>query len=111
EHQGRKYPEAYTAEEKRLIAELNRQTDSALAADLSYALGSQSPKDKPCRSGHTYFHINQLGDVYRCTQVPQKPEQRLGRLVEGFKAGAEPKPCPVDFCPCGESRWLVERSS
>ncbi|MCX5796126.1 MAG: radical SAM protein [Elusimicrobia bacterium] len=107
-YEGRRYPAAYTAEERRLIDELNQETRSALSADLDYAMGDQSPRGRPCRSGQSYFHINQLGDVYRCTQVPQKPELRLGSLVEGFAASACPRPCPMDFCPCGESRWLVE---
>jgi MoaA/NifB/PqqE/SkfB family radical SAM enzyme len=106
--QDRRYPGGYSPEEKRLIDELNQVTRSALAADMGYAVGDQSPRGKPCHAGQFYCHINQSGDVYRCTQVPQRPEHRLGNLFAGFPLSAEPRPCPMDFCPCGESRWLVE---
>ena len=106
--QGRRYPESYTPEERRLIDELGRETDSDLAADLGYAVGDQSPRGRPCHAGQFYCHINQSGDVYRCTQVPKRQEAKLGNLYEGFRLRADPQPCPMDFCPCGESRWLAE---
>jgi len=106
--QGRRYPGAYTAGEKALIDELNQETRSVLTPEMGYAVGDQSPRGRPCHAGQFYCHINQSGDVYRCTQVPQRQEAKLGNLYEGFQLRADPQPCPMDFCPCGESRWLAE---
>jgi MoaA/NifB/PqqE/SkfB family radical SAM enzyme len=108
-YSGRDYPAAYSEQERALIRDLNGETESSLKSELSYAIGDWSPFGKPCRTGQYYAFIDQRGDVYRCTQSPQGPEDRLGNLYDGFELTPQATPCPLNFCKCGESKWLVER--
>jgi MoaA/NifB/PqqE/SkfB family radical SAM enzyme len=108
EHLGKTYPHAYTPEEKALIRELSLETDSSLLSEMAHAIGDSNPLGKPCRSGQYYCHINQQGDVHRCTQVDQRLGDKIGNFFDGFEFLPEPTPCPMSFCRCGESQWLVE---
>ncbi|MCX5796303.1 MAG: radical SAM protein [Elusimicrobia bacterium] len=108
---GKNYPHDYTEEESALIRILSEENDSSLRSELDHAIGSASPLGKLCRSGQYSCHINQMGEVYRCTQIDQSPgsRERLGHFYRGFELRPGPTPCPKAFCQCGESRWLVER--
>ena len=102
---GLSYPGGYSSEEKQSIRDLNQEGNSNLSSDLEYATAEKNPFGKPCRSGQYYCNIDQKGDITRCTQVNT---EILGNLYEGFQLNQGPTPCPLTFCRCGESRWLVD---
>jgi MoaA/NifB/PqqE/SkfB family radical SAM enzyme len=108
---GKEYPHAYTKEEQALIRELSEKNESSLLSDFDHAIGTSSPLGKLCRSGQYYCHINQKGEVYRCTRIDQSPGsgELMGGLYTGFELRRDPTPCPKNFCSCGESKWLVEQ--
>lgn len=110
-HEGRDYPFSYAPEERALIRELSGEAQSSLeGSQLDYAIGEFNPRGKPCRAGQFYCHINQQGDLYRCTQIGQVAGNKMGNFYDDseLRLDEQPRPCPLEFCRCGESKWLVE---
>lgn len=104
--EGKTYPAAYTHQERELIYGVSEKTESMFEAKLPYAMDDSSPYGKLCTAGQLYLHINQVGDIYRCTNVPQISSDRLGSITDGFTPFAAPQPCPQQHCQC-ETNWLV----
>ena len=101
EHEGRKYPAAYTDQEKEMmkpyLGDINRVT---------YHLDGRSPKGKLCNAGHKYADIHANGDVVRCGPLGDKI---IGNILSAdFELLDSPLPCEADFCPCNEYDNIIE---
>jgi MoaA/NifB/PqqE/SkfB family radical SAM enzyme len=98
---GKKYPQAYSEEEKEMMA--------PFLGDISriqYHLEGKKTKGKLCRSGQLYASIKADGTVTRCGPLSHKP---IGNIFdEHFNLFDRPMPCEADVCPCDEYVWLVE---
>jgi len=98
EFEGRKYPQNYTEEEKRLmmsgeISEVNKDT-----IDWRTSEGKSAIKGRLCRMGQMYARIYPDAEVRRCCG---NGALRLGNLIDKtFKLLDEPLPCECDICPC-----------
>lgn len=87
-YQGRRYPEAYTADERALI--LANSGDYVF--NKPYMDGLLSFRGRLCTAGVTSFKVTVTGDVRRCASVPTG----YGNLYDGtFQPAAEPQPCPA----------------
>jgi len=95
EYNGKKYPAAYTDEEKEIMRPFLGDVDR-----IAYHLNAQSPKGKLCNAGYKYTVIQADGKVFRCGQLVDKP---IGNIFdEKFHLLEEPLPCEAEFCPCNE---------
>ena len=101
EYDGKQYPQAYTEEEREMIAPFIGDVDR-----IKYHLDGKKTKGKLCRSGYIYASIKADGTVTRCGPLSHKP---IGNIFsEDFNLFAEPMPCEADVCPCDEYVWLVD---
>lgn len=97
---GKKYPAAYTQEEKEMMRPFLGDADR-----LTYHLNAQSPKGKLCNAGYTYADIQADGNVVRCAPLGNKS---IGNITdENFRLLDKPYPCDSDSCPCNEYDNLV----
>jgi len=101
EHEGKKYPDAYTQEERDMmrpyLGDVNR---------LSYHLNANSPKGKLCKAGCKYADIQADGNVVRCSPLGNKS---IGNITdEGFRLLENPSPCEAETCSSNEYDNLVE---
>jgi len=104
---GQHYPDAFTKEEKKLIASLMGNPDIK-EAEVKYRLDRSSTLGKLCHAGRVYANVKADGTVYRCGQdaFGHKP---LGSIFDrGFRLLATPQPCPYENCSCSEFRFLDE---
>ncbi|HPS21165.1 MAG TPA: radical SAM protein [Candidatus Omnitrophota bacterium] len=89
---GKRYPEAYSEEEKKLIAEnaCSDEEREVVKEDFNYM-------GRCCYAGVKYFKIDPAGNITRCSTSLK----RYGNLFNGkYKFDAEPAPCPVKNCNC-----------
>ncbi|MCX5778281.1 MAG: radical SAM protein [Elusimicrobia bacterium] len=101
EWQGKNYPAAYTAEEKKMMAPYLGDVDR-----MNYHLEGRKTKGKLCRSGQLYASIKADGTVTRCGPLSHKP---IGNLFDdNFKLFDTPMPCEAEICPCDEYVWIVD---
>jgi MoaA/NifB/PqqE/SkfB family radical SAM enzyme len=101
EYQGRKYPESYSEEERKMIAPFLGDV-----ARVTYHLEGRKTKGKLCRAGHVYASIKADGKVTRCGPLSHKP---IGNIFDpDFRMFDAPMPCEADVCPCDEYVWLVD---
>jgi len=100
EHEGKKYPGAYSDEEKEMMRPYMGDVDR-----LSYHLNAKSPRGKLCNAGHAYASIQGDGSVVRCGPLADK---LIGSILSrDFQLFKEPLPCESDVCPCNEYDNLV----
>ncbi len=100
EYNGKRYPEAYTEEERKLISPFLGDA----ARDI-YHLNAQSPKGKLCNAGYRYAVVQADGNVVRCGQLADK---FIGNIMnEDFHLFDKPIPCEADVCPCNEYVNLI----
>ena len=104
---GKKYPDAYTEEERAHVYRLSSSINSPFQIKLPYALADRDPAGMPCTAGMLFCHIDSMGDIFRCSQTLRVPGGELGNIAKGFEFYPEPRPCPSHFCRC-ESIWLVD---
>ncbi len=88
-HAGRKYPEAYSAAERRLLRELFYSP-----YDFDYMVELKKPG--LCYAGVDYVYVDIRGDVYRCGTY----QKLIGNVFDGFQLDRTPQPCPGDQCWC-----------
>jgi len=101
EYNGKKYPEGYSEEEKKMIAPYIGDPDR-----IKYHLEGRKTKGKLCRAGYCYASIKADGAVTRCGPLSHKP---IGNIFDkDFKLLEKPEPCEAEVCPCDEYVWLVE---
>lgn len=101
EHNGKRYPSAYSEKEKELMAPYLGDIDR-----IKYHLEGKKTQGKLCRSGYCYASIKADGKVTRCGPLSHKP---IGNFFdENFKLFDKPMPCEAEVCPCDEYVWLVE---
>ena len=100
-YNGKKYPQAYTQEERELIAPFIGNPDR-----IKYHLEGKKTKGKLCRAGYCYASIKANGNVTRCGPLSHKS---IGNFFDrDFKLYDRPMPCEAEVCPCDEYIWLVE---
>ena len=100
EHEGKKYPESYTQEDKEMMRPYLGDMDR-----FSYHLNAQSPRGKLCNAGYKYASIQGDGNVARCGPLSGKS---IGSILdENFRLLDNPLPCEADHCPCNEYDNLV----
>ena len=108
-YQGRRYPEAYTEQEKALLQAQVDGSSDPLGKTLNrqwqdYAKAPAEDKDRKdlkgrlCHMGELYAKILPDGKVLRCCH----PEvAALGHITDAdLKLYEEPQPCTVEVCPC-----------
>lgn len=101
EYNGKKYPSAYTEEEREMMRPFLGNVDR-----LMYHLDAQTPKGKLCNAGYTYADIQADGNTVRCAQLGHKS---IGNITDkDFFLLDRPLPCEADACPCNEYGNLVE---
>ena len=89
---GKKYPEAFTADEKALIYSyaLDPREERVLNSEARYF-------GKLCAAGLSSFRMDPAGNVYRCATSWKK----YGNLFEGsFRPDTAPVACPFRHCAC-----------
>lgn len=95
EHEGKKYPDAYTEEEREVLRLYIGEIDR-----IAYHLNAKSTKGILCNAGHTYACIQANGNIVRCGQLSNKS---IGNILdEEFQLFNNPLPCESDYCPCNE---------
>jgi MoaA/NifB/PqqE/SkfB family radical SAM enzyme len=95
EHEGKKYPQSYTQEEKEMMRPYIGDVDR-----VEYHLNGQSPRGKLCKAGHSYASIQADGNVVRCGPMSQSS---IGNILdENFSLLAGASACDADYCPCNE---------
>ncbi len=104
EHEGKKYPDAYTQEDKEMMRPYLGDVDR-----LSYHLNAKSPRGKLCNAGYKYASIQGDGSVVRCGPLADK---FIGNILsKDFQLFKEPLPCESDVCPCNEYDNLIGENS
>ena len=101
EYGGKKYPEAYTDEEREMMKPYMGDVDR-----LKYHLEGQKTKGKLCRAGYIYASIKADGTVTRCGPLSHKP---IGNIFDpNFRLHDKPMPCEAETCPNDEYKWIVD---
>ena len=87
-HQGVRYPEGYTEEQKALVL----ANSGEYVFNRPYLDGMLSFRGQPCTAGVTSFKVTVTGDVRRCASVPTG----YGNLYDGtFRPADVNEPCPA----------------
>ncbi|HAZ09322.1 MAG TPA: hypothetical protein DCZ01_12575 [Elusimicrobia bacterium] len=108
EFSGLLYPDAYTPQERALIAGEIGGEPAQKEAERDYRLDVRATLGKPCHAGRVYANVKADGRIFRCGQdaFGRKP---MGNLFdEGFRLHDEPRPCPYERCSCLEFKYLDE---
>jgi len=87
EFQGKRYPQAYTGEEKKLLSEYNPCFQEEIPV---------KSRGIKCDAGRLFIRISPDGRVTRC--VGDKTV--LGHISKGITFDREAQPCQIDTCPC-----------
>ena len=107
QYQGRRYPDAYTEEEKHIISpQLGDRGGKPFQTE------PLKTKGKLCAAGQRYGVIQPDGTVLRCGGInSSKGLSRVGNLFEdGFRLFDHPSPCTFEICPCNEWAFLLSDS-
>ncbi|OGS41668.1 MAG: hypothetical protein A2506_06565 [Elusimicrobia bacterium RIFOXYD12_FULL_66_9] len=108
EHNGRRYPDAYTPEERRLIEGAIGGAPERQEAERDYRLDARSTRGKLCHAGRVYANVKADGRVFRCGQ-DAFGLKALGNLFdEDFRLHDAARPCPYERCSCLEFKYLDE---
>ncbi|WP_409074190.1 radical SAM protein [Micromonospora chalcea] len=87
-HEGRRYPEAYTDEQRRLIL----ANSGEYVFNQPYLDGMLAFRGQSCTAGMTSFKVTVTGEVRRCASVPTA----YGNLYDGtFRPAQSAEPCPA----------------
>jgi organic radical activating enzyme len=104
EYEGRRYPESYTAEEKRIIT-----PDLGERGDKPFSLERTSTKGRLCNAGKKYGVIHPDGTVLRCGGM-NAADAAIGNIYsKDFRLNDRAKPCTAEICPCNEWAMLLEK--
>jgi MoaA/NifB/PqqE/SkfB family radical SAM enzyme len=111
DYDGKRYPAAYTDEERALFIEYSKRAETFYQDQFSlrddrptidpmidrevFLQGIPRFRDRKCSAGHDLVRINGKGDIYRCGM-----QTRLGNIVTGeFQRMAPLTRCNDRFCP------------
>lgn len=115
-YQGRRYPDAYTEEERRLMAGIAQPFREGPRADPEQSfyvehileMNTRSPQGKLCRSGQVYCRVMHDGAAYRCQPYESRGWEPLGNLLDGtFALRAAPTVCRSTWCEF-EYKYLID---
>ena len=100
EYGGRKYPEAYTEEERELIRPFLGDIGR-----VDYHLDAKSPRGRLCNAGYSYADIQADGNVVRCSGLS---DYSIGNITdEQFRLLEGPSPCQAENCSSNEYDNIV----
>lgn len=118
EYQGKRYPESYTEDEKKVLKGLNVSSGESAEAMADWdvekkKIGRPEEAEEPlrvCRMGQMYSWIKPDGDAMRCC----KSDLLLGNIIKRtFNLLAQAQPCRIKNCICWrnmtvgeEPRWV-----
>ncbi len=108
---GKRYPDAYTEEERALIVDYSKRAEAFYKDQFSlrddrptidpvidrevFLKGIPKFRGRQCAAGHDLVRINGKGDIYRCGS-----KIKLGSIVTGEFHRMDPlSPCTDHFCP------------
>lgn len=101
EHNGKRYPESYTEEERSFIEPFLGESRGE-----KFQLRPKDVKGGLCRAGQVYASIKSNGDAVRCGGSGSP--RSLGNIFKGnFSLLDRPSPCESDHCPCNEWAFLL----
>lgn len=114
EWEGKRYPDAYTPEERALILGTTAamKDDPALGGHAAIAehnidIHRQPPTGRLCHSGSLHAYIAADGSVWRCFQYRERSWESFGSFFdEGLALNDGPVICRSPVCEW-EYRWLV----
>ena len=115
QYEGRKYPQAYTDEQKARIAAatvgIEASAENASHKEfVNQILARESPRGRLCRSGYQHVRIEDDGMVYRCGEYSTKQWEPLGQFFDDALAlWEQPRLCRSDVCEW-EYRWLADQA-
>lgn len=101
-YNGKKYPAAYTREERDLISKyiLDPREMDVLEKKVNFF-------GKLCAAGGEYFKMDPAGNIIRCSSSMK----RYGNFFEGkYRLDEGPKPCPMASCNCPYEGFRYLRS-
>jgi MoaA/NifB/PqqE/SkfB family radical SAM enzyme len=117
-YQGKKYPDAYSPEQKNLIrtyvteAKQNynpilstmQEPPTILFSDLRFVNATPDHRGKLCDAGRTFIRINPNGTAVRCFS-----QEVYGNILfKDLKLLDTPKPCNTSYCPYWCYKYLVK---
>jgi MoaA/NifB/PqqE/SkfB family radical SAM enzyme len=111
DYDGKRYPDAYTDEERALFVEYSKRAEAFYQDQFSlrdnrptidpmidrevFLQGIPRFRDRKCSAGHDFVRINGKGNIFRCGM-----KTRLGNIVTGeFQRMAPLTKCKDNFCP------------
>lgn len=103
EFEGKKYPDNYDSEQKKLLEEAAVNTENQSQKELNAQWFNQntdkkSMQEKLCRMGQMYAKILPSGEVTRCCHYKS---DKLGSIFDKeFRLLDEPAVCKTESCPC-----------
>jgi MoaA/NifB/PqqE/SkfB family radical SAM enzyme len=115
-YQGRKYPDSYSDEERRVMSGIAQpfrdgpraDPDQSFYVEHILEMHARSPEGKLCRSGQVYCRVMHDGVVYRCQPYESRGWEPLGSLLdENFALRAAPAPCRSTWCEF-EYKYVIE---
>ncbi len=106
----KKYPEAYTDEERKFLEGFSVLTSNPASkdmADFKIKQENLALKKRLCRMGQNFGMIRPNGDVYRCCTFEKTAY--LGNLIAGtFKLLEQPQWCEITPCNCYKAMLVGE---
>ena len=104
EYDGRRYPDGYSEEEKKIIF-----PQLGTRGDKPFQTGAFSPRGKLCNAGRTYGVIHPDGTVRKCGGI-NSDDAVIGNIFkEEFRLREDPSVCASEICPCNEWAFLLEK--
>jgi len=104
EYEGRKYPDAYTQEEKDIIS-----PNLGERSGENFQMEPMVVQGKLCNAGHTYAIIHPDGKALRCGGGSwEREDSPLGNLFDDvFSLLPQASACTSRYCPCNEWAFLL----
>ncbi|MBI5241197.1 MAG: radical SAM protein [Elusimicrobia bacterium] len=103
EHDGRRYPEAYTPEQRRGI-----EPDLGSRGGETFRMGAMTTRGRLCHAGRRYAVIHPDGTAQRCGGAAGEDRVLGNFFSDGFSLLESPRPCASDSCPCNEWAFLLD---
>ncbi|MBU4590013.1 MAG: hypothetical protein KKG01_03725, partial [Candidatus Omnitrophica bacterium] len=104
-HNGLKYPDSYTDEERKII-----MPNIGNRGGKPFQTETFTTKGRPCAAGKRYGVIHPDGKVLRCGGINSE-DSIVGNLFsENFKLLDKSLPCTSQICPCNEWAFLLEKA-
>ena len=95
-HDGREYPQSYSAAEHRLLAGVDLAYEEGHGLE-GLGLRDESPEGRLCETGHRYVYVHNDGTIVRCPY----DNRGMGNLFAGeWSLRSGRTPCQARLCVC-----------